>query len=276
VSNVKMSTETVTPDLARRLLNGMGLNRNVRKGHVARIANAMKEGMFNGLNGETLVIDESGHLIDGQHRLNALLESGVKSVTMLVVRGVPAAAKDTMGQGIQRTPGDVLGFHGHKSVNVLAASARWLYVYENDWPGGIRSRGATSVTTPVIVATVKQHPELEVAVDEIITKFPKAARLMTQSIAGFTRLVTDRLSSADSEEFFTVMETGEGSPKTKSVRVLRDKLLSRTSKSGRLVAPEIVVLTARVWNAFREGKELTKLFVGKNLDDPYTTAPRFK
>jgi hypothetical protein len=166
--------------------------------------------------------------------------------------------------------------NGHESPNGLAAAARWLWVYENDWPRGIASKGSASVTTPVVLDTVKRHPELEVAVSEIRSKFYRASTLMTISIAAFTRLITDSISSSDSDLFFTVLVTGEGDQRTKVVRLLRDKLLARGTKQGRLIGPEVVALTVRVWNAMRDGQDLSKLFISKDPNDPYANVQRFR
>lgn len=275
MTSISTNVEVITPVMANALLNGMRRNRQCRLMRVEQIATAMRTGSYNGLNGETVVIDEDGCLIDGQHRMKAIIAANMP-VKMLVARGVSAAAQDTIDQGLARTSGDVLGMHGHTAGHVLAAAARWLWIYENDWPGGLRSRGAAKVTTPLVLKIVKQHPQLEIAVSDVCGKYNKAARLMTVSIAAFTRLATDGVSSHDSDEFFDVLNSGEGSARTKAVRLLRDKLFARTSKAGRLVGQEIVALTIRAWNAMREGREITRLHIARDMDDPYVNVPRFE
>lgn len=59
------------------------------------------------LNGETITFDKYGRLVDGQHRLKAVLLSGV-TVPMLVVRGVEPKVYPTINTGRGRLPADVL------------------------------------------------------------------------------------------------------------------------------------------------------------------------
>jgi hypothetical protein len=272
----KATIESITTPVAQALLDRMVINRKLRAGHVERLAAAMRSGEYDGLNGETVKVDVQGRLVDGQHRLTAFLISGLSEIRLLVVRGVLESSKETIDQGIGRSPADVLAMNGYKGAFALAASARWLWIYDNDWPNGLGSRGASKINNRLVVKLVSEHPDLVAASAEVVEKYHKAVVLMTGSIAGFARLITSRLSPDDSNEFFDAMCAGEGGPRTKVVRLLRDRLMSRKSKSGRLVPAEIVVLTARVWNAFRENRDLTRLFIGKDTTNPYATAPRFE
>lgn len=60
--------------------------RQINWNNVHRYARAMKQGLWKS-NGEPIIFDEYGLLKDGQHRLLAVLESGIP-VKMLVVKGV--------------------------------------------------------------------------------------------------------------------------------------------------------------------------------------------
>ncbi|KAF7277615.1 hypothetical protein GWI33_002970, partial [Rhynchophorus ferrugineus] len=83
---IAAQVETITPDLARQYLAFNTHNRNVRSYRVKGYAADMRDGRWT-LNGEAIKFSADGTLLDGQHRLQAVIEADV-AVQMLVVRGV--------------------------------------------------------------------------------------------------------------------------------------------------------------------------------------------
>lgn len=98
----------VTPTLAGQLLNANTGNRRLRKDHVHDLAQRMRRGEWR-LSPEAISFDVNGRLIDGQHRLNAIVDSGV-TCRMLVVFDAPAESFAVIDQGIRRSIADVLTF----------------------------------------------------------------------------------------------------------------------------------------------------------------------
>jgi len=77
---------TVTPFLASNWLATNDGNRRLRPGVVDRYARAMKDGDWS-LTPEPIIIADTGRLLNGQHRLRALVQANV-SLRMLVVTNV--------------------------------------------------------------------------------------------------------------------------------------------------------------------------------------------
>lgn len=114
---------TVTPEKARVwLVYNAKTQRKVNRARVESYARDMKAGRWK-MNGETIVFDSTGRLIDGQHRLCAVQAAGV-SVDMLVVHGVEPASYRTIDQGYNRSLNSVLGVNGE-----TATTARSLATY---------------------------------------------------------------------------------------------------------------------------------------------------
>lgn len=123
------SWEFITPETATELLELNTHNyRNVSPASVAKLVQTMKAGQWEP-NAEAIVINEDGILVDGQHRLHAVIESGV-SVWMMVTRGVSRECK-TWNNGRNRTEQE------HARAAGLDASARVLslakYMIMNKW-----------------------------------------------------------------------------------------------------------------------------------------------
>jgi hypothetical protein len=112
----------ITPDLAKSWLLLNARNRPLRRGHVTRLANQMKRGEWQ-LTGETIKFDTSGNLIDGQHRLAAVVESGCE-IQCLVVHGLYGGAQDVIDTGRPRSVSDQLRLNGVDGAGELAGTAR--------------------------------------------------------------------------------------------------------------------------------------------------------
>ena len=96
----------VSPDLAKTFLEKNILNRNVRKGHVASIANSMRRGEWE-LSPQGIIIhSKTGRLLDGQHRLLAIVESN-QTVPMFVIYVDNMDVFKVLDQGAKRSTGDI-------------------------------------------------------------------------------------------------------------------------------------------------------------------------
>ena len=100
---------TVTPVLAQEWLKkNIARNRTVRSVDVARYARDMKDGKWM-LNPQGIIFNTSDKLIDGQHRLYAIVQAGVP-VDMVVWFDVPDDLIWIVDSGVSRTMPDHLGF----------------------------------------------------------------------------------------------------------------------------------------------------------------------
>ena len=104
---MKTAIEWITPEIARALLLSNSGNRALRDSHVRRLAQAMRDGQWQ-LTHQGIAINTNGVVADGQHRLQAVIESSV-AVQMMVTRGVPADCFMAMDSGITRTISDQTG-----------------------------------------------------------------------------------------------------------------------------------------------------------------------
>lgn len=133
VEGIDISFEMVTPEMASTWLEtNSESQRKLNKSIVRQYESQMRKGLWIGDNGESIKFSKDG-LIDGQHRLYAIIELN-KPVMMMVMRGlVVKDAIKTMDLGKKRSLGDILRIHGVETVpgmneNVLASVASGLYI----------------------------------------------------------------------------------------------------------------------------------------------------
>ena len=96
--------------------------RNVTNTHVVHLAQQMEKGQWQ-LNGEGIIFDLKGRLIDGQHRLTGLVRAASKSIRAYCVFGVSDEAEvfDSIDAGVGRQAADTLAMNGTSAV--MQASA---------------------------------------------------------------------------------------------------------------------------------------------------------
>lgn len=105
--NVNINLETITPEIARHMLQRNVSNRNLRPTKVEEYAKQMKAGEWQ-ITHQGIAVNHKGELIDGQHRLTAIVKSN-KTVQMFVARGFDVDGHDGLmvDTGAKRTLADV-------------------------------------------------------------------------------------------------------------------------------------------------------------------------
>lgn len=111
--------ETITPVLAEEYLRHNIKNRQLRKNLVSFYAEQMKKGQWM-LNGEAIIFNEQGTLVDGQHRLAAVIEAN-KGIDMLVVRNADKDSFATIDSGVSRKVQDTFYVKGIPSASGVSA-----------------------------------------------------------------------------------------------------------------------------------------------------------
>lgn len=179
----------VTPEMAERWLGKNHVNRNIRNNRVGKYASDMANGKWQ-ITGEAIKFDRAGSLVDGQHRLWAVVESGC-TVPMFVVRGLDENTQIVLDSGSARTSADNLHMMGVKNAHLVSSIARRR----------ISLTGFNDVSNSEVYDYVLEHPEIAEAA-RIAARYanrcdviPSTAGLAAWSIAEIHGWVT-------SEEFF--------------------------------------------------------------------------
>jgi len=125
------TTVEITPDIAREMLESNTSNRPLNALHVKELAQEMTLGRWVS-NGDTIVFDVKGALMDGQHRLEAIIRSGTKQ-QVLVVYGVGSDAFLTKDRGRLRRPSDMFAIAGEKNYVQLSHAVAKCIQIETEW-----------------------------------------------------------------------------------------------------------------------------------------------
>jgi hypothetical protein len=245
---IKGQTETVTPALAQKYLESMTTNRPLRHGVVEFYAREMSQGLWKS-NGQGLIFDEGGHMLDGQHRCWAVIESNL-NVDMMVTRGVKKEAFDTIDTGAMRSAGDVLGMKSWDYAKPLAAALRWA----NAWANGFtRSTGGKQrLSNHEVAVLADKYPTLTDHVSYIYGGGGKSSlgrKSMQRAGISFARWVTHESHPLIAAEFWQKIETGEGLNKSDPEYLFRERLHEDYNSSRKMVDRTLVAFCILAWNA---------------------------
>lgn len=236
-------------------------NRNLRTTWVTALATDMREGRWQ-VTGDPIKFDTKGVLIDGQHRLHAVVESGLGAVPMFVMTGLETSVRDVVDTGAARGANDVLTFAGLTNTNKLAAAARIFLAREN---GLLRHASTghaanTKWTNPQILEYVQGHPDLPDYVHrgQALSLAVGGRQVAVWAYAAATLDAIDHDAWLDFESSLLEMRTdGAGDPRATLLKWVQARAV--ISGNSRQTTSQTLFAIFRCWNAWRLGEKLGKI-----------------
>jgi len=141
----------VTPEMAGDWLTRNTHNRPLRKHYVHRIARAIKAGEWQ-LSHQGIAFAPDGTLLDGQHRLHAIIEAGVAVPMDVAFNSPPESFAILDGQQI-RSIGDKLGLAGVDNPRAIGGVTRSAII-------NVRNPNYVKPSFAEVKAFLDEHMEL--------------------------------------------------------------------------------------------------------------------
>lgn len=250
----------VTPELAQSYLQrNLESNRQVNHNRVVQYAKDMKSGAWSTTH-QGIAFDTRGRLIDGQHRLLAIVEAGVP-VKLSVTKNAPADAFNHVDLGFGRTNSYVLRTSGEPlSDSMSVAVARAIEF-------GVGTASAKRQSVFELGAIIDKHRNAILFVLGDRQGIPRKLGV-APVLAAMARAYYKEADRVRLNEFKAVLYSGlVTNPATDcSAIALRDYLkeVSGTSSSLR---NEVFLKTQRAIKAFMSKEKLTKIYTPNQ--EPY-------
>jgi hypothetical protein len=251
----------VTPDMAQDWLDNRNL-RNRRKSNVTarKYVKAIQASRWKCTH-EGIAFDRDGFLIDGQHRLMAIVQTGT-SLKLFVIPFVDGMDDDTFGvlnSGNRRQAGQMLHFPGSAAA---AAAAKILGVIDDSFSDGTHVTGgvvATNAENDEVLDVVDNWPELPLLTAQTSAAYrgslvPQSIHLAVLAQASRTQYA-DRIGS-----WIDGLVDGVGLGEQDSRRLVNKRFV-RSGKefndaTGRALGYRLL---AKAWNAYALDKPMGRL-----------------
>lgn len=243
----------ITPAMAEELLKDNLDNRNIRPAYINKVATDIQNGRWK-VNGETIIIAKDGSLNNGQHRLLAVIKTGI-TISTVIVYGIERESRDTVDIGNTRTVGDFLSMESIPNANVGATIAGQLLRWEN----GVESlKGKSSVDSkPAILDYFHSHrEEIEAGIKVTHANQVSVRHLGGEPFIGFTWILLARKAGADTaSDFWGQIISGANLREGSALLCIRNRFMRDTS----MPRAQRIELLFRAWNAWRENRDVRTL-----------------
>lgn len=245
----------LTPAMAAELLTHNHRNIPMKNSQVQRLVQDILGGRWR-FNGETIIISIDGRLLDGQHRLAALVLAGETvpsvTITVLVCWGAPDDVSPTIDQGHIRKHGDQLALEGISDGNAMSAMAGYSLLWERD--GRISTNGGYKPTKGQKDEYLHAHLDpMRHSLSLCQTK--ASAKLATRSVLATCHYMFSRASNdREATRFLQRAVQGDGLEAGDPILLLRAKLIGTRYEANKTV--EYITIA---WNAYRRGKRPARL-----------------
>lgn len=256
MKNQEITQLNVTPEMAKRILEGGANKRPFNQKKMLSYSEDMTAKRWKGGTYELIKIASNGVVIDGVHRLRAVIHSGV-SVPLQIVTGFDEGLFDVLDTGKSRDGADVLAIIGVKSSNQVVSVIRRHYSLikrqKNPRFKVLKNRE--------IIEIYQYRPEFW---DEITLKgvyvCRNFSRLLTVKSAGsIIAYISDRYSKEIAYEFFEDLVNGNNF-RSQIIGVLTKKLInSKVSKINRMsdhIIDAYVLKAFKMWLIGQTGMRL--------------------
>lgn len=248
---------TITPDEARTLLKNNSVNRPLIASQLASLEAELKRGGMQ-LTHQGIAVSSTGKLLDGQHRLHAIANTGI-SARMLYSWDLPDSVFSVLDSGSKRSASDVLHTDGAINTTAMAAAIRlfifWKRMPELVWVGKLPKTYATNTT---ILEEYHCDPDAWQWAASTVMRHQKNRVLAPGPMGCLLYLAATRGSFSGEylETFCAELSSGANLPARHPILAYRAKVISTaalSSSQGRL-ADYIKLL-----NAYTTGQQL-KIF----------------
>jgi hypothetical protein len=252
----------VTPAIAKELLRTNKSNRVIQTGRVESYKRQMLEGLWK-FNGETISISKDGMLLNGQHRLLAIIASGV-SIQMIIVEGIDADAFSTIDQGMTRSAGQIFSMAGIKNANSMSSIVnQYLLVKDTKVVAGRTSKNLLNKNQLIECYSNKKalfdnayHTSMKLydSINRCIKVVP-------------TAVIICMLSEVDEDycnHFFNTLITPEYLSKNHPCFILRNTLMRHPKPEWRVLYSHFI----KSWNAFLRNQDIKILKYNPEIELP--------
>jgi hypothetical protein len=238
----------MTPEVAKAILAHHNTNnRPMRAKHLTDLSREMRDGRWR-LTGEAIIFGKDLRLLNGQHRLTAVVNSGVTIVTDIRA-GIEEDTFAVIDRGKVRDAGDVLSIAGMPNPTRLGRAIRWAYTFEQ---GAIANRGGNLTPEEVLELAEDRYPTMSkfLSAGQAIYKLGDQQEGM---VSGFLFII-NRANHSKAVEFSEAWRSNQWGGKYGAIGTMHKALGQMKARFHRPMPMHRAYMLVTCWNHFLRGR----------------------
>ncbi len=257
--NVKFEQELITPEKAQKFLANNKGNRQISRRHIDFLREQMISGKWK-FTGDMIKISDTGRLLDGQHRLQAIVQSNTPQI-MLIGYGFNEDIFGTIDTGKNRTAADLIAINGFTNAKNMQSMARFVLSFNKGaytLPNSRSSTAMTKISNQEILDFVQNNEEMVDIIKFAGEIYYKIRSISHANLAGLYMLMAKK-NQVECDYFFEKYGSGLDLHSKHPIYLLREKLLKFSMSKRKMESREKIALFIKAWNAFLLKKDVGML-----------------
>lgn len=260
---VQFKEELITPKLAKEMLSKNIGNRQVNQKVVDKYAWDINAGMWQQGTGETIKVSLTGKILDGQHRLYAIIKADT-ALPLFICSGLKDEVFTVLDTGLNRSAKDVMFISGALNATVLPSIIQSWY--------NVKSKKTrtkkTSLTNQRVLDIYNETPdEWQDIVRKSKNFYNGFSQILQRSVIGaLYKSFSDKAGTDIADDFFTQLCYGKEFS-NETLIWLRKRLTEDKISNLKLPSPTKYALIIKTWNCFRKGINNKSLRITGDTED---------
>lgn len=251
--NVKIQLVDMDPCMAAELLENNFHNRPLMSTTVNTYAEEIIKGNWK-FNGDTIRVDKNGMLLDGQHRLVGIIQSG-KTVKVILVTELEPDVFDTIDVGVTRTLDQLMAINGYPNPKPASSAVAYIVNYE----AGRVPSSSTSLNKNYKskASRLQYYVKHRKTIDSSTTFYLEHRGLKKVYPPGQGIFLHHLFASKNADMAANFMEAVEGdlSKKIQVATFLRDRLDTDARAYTKMTPAHRLAISIKAWNTYRKGNK---------------------
>jgi len=248
----------ITPDEAQALLALNTKNRRLKENNLNRLMNILKNGHWR-LTNDAITVDVNGDLANGQHRLQACVDTNIPLATpdggpgVLLLTGADSDIRDVIDTGVKRSFADALTIQGKTNTTKLAAS---ITLHRKYLRAVAQSKTYTGIgNDPIDHLEMIEYLERYPILEQVSQTGDTCRKVLGGQPAAWTAFcaMIFTLDAGDANSFIGTMKSGANLAPGDPRLALRNYLLRREPGTR---AEKTLGLMVKTWNYWRSGRQM--------------------
>lgn len=247
--------QEITPEQAREWLDLNHANRRLQDANVNRLRTVIERNEWMEDSTDGIGLDVDGGVVNGQHRLRAIADSGI-TVEALVVRNVRPEVIKVIDQGLPRSLSQILQMDGrYEYASDLAGAILFLWRIANDYEKSLPQ--AQRPFVPQLLEHFMLHPHIYDSMATAVDTTRPFKFVQRTWMCAYHYLMAS-IDPEAADDFFSKLESGSEIANGDPVYALREKLLANMSATKPEPGGTLAAWLIKAWETHRVGENMTK------------------